>query len=809
MRIGTMLGRVVPALVVCWGAGCMPIWRASLPELEGEVAVAGLDVEVEILRDGWGVPHIRSDTDRGAVFGLGWCHAQDRLWQLELNRRIGAGRLSEMFGKRSLKADRYLRTMGFRARAEEAAAQLDPQWQWLLDAYFEGVNAYLATDPPLPPELKLLGVTPEPFEVADGFTWIKIMALGLGADAGEEELRTVLAGDVAPDVVEQLLGPFPDEVYREAWMTDPVPGSGDGSSDGVAPDGAAGPAGRGARGLAGAPAFLQALFPVTQHLGEAGRGSNNWVVSGEHTTTGAPLLANDPHLDFQMPALWYLAHLEGDRLHVTGPTFPGLPGFAIGHNEHLAWGLTNVGPDVQDLVLERFHPDDPGRVEVAGGYEPVTVREEVIRVKGGKDVVLSVRETRHGPIVTEFYAGVGEEVALRWTALAGDDATVVAFSELALAANVEEGMRALRHYVAPAQNVVLADTDGHIGWVAAGRYPLRSGGDDGNLPVPGWDGEHEWQGWLPFEQWPRSQDPERGWIATANARTLDPDYPHFLGDDFSAPYRTRRIVERLTAELPISADGMAGIQDDVVSGFAVELLPALRGAVSGRPALEDLLEGWDGGMRADSAAAALFQAWLIHLPMAVVADELGEHAEQMSGGLFSAMLHRCFVASDCTLCDDVTTAGETESCDDAAGEALDRALAMLEARLGDDPSRWRWGELHETAFRHSLGSVPGLRRLLDRTVNVGGSPFTVAAAFYDPATPFETTFGVSYRQVTDLADWDRSRYVITTGQSGHPASPHYDDMVSRWAGRQLIPMAFSEAAVDAVVRERMVLVPGS
>jgi penicillin G amidase len=806
-----MRGELILLGLACGLVGCMPAWRASLPATSGEVAVAGLDVEVEILWDRWGVPHVRSESDRGAVFGLGWCHAQDRLWQMEVNRRIGSGRLSEIFGKRAIEADRYLRTMGFRARAEEAAAQLDPEWQWLLDAYFDGVNAYLATDPPLPPELSLLRIEPEPFGAADGLTWIKIMAMGLGSDAYEEELRAVLRRDLDPALVDELLAPFPDEVYRDAWLVGIPEGDGESSTQagwhgqraahGRTRQGQRVAPGTQSAGAGPIPEFLQELLMLAEPGTEAARGSNNWVVAADHTTTGAPLLANDPHLDFQMPSLWYLAHLEGERLHVTGPTFPGLPGFPIGHNEQLAWGLTNVGPDVQDLVVEHFDPADPLRVEYAGAFEPVTVRDELIRVKGGKDVELRVRETRHGPIVTEYYDGVGEEVALRWTALADDDATVVAFSELVYATTVDEGMEAMRSYVAPAQNIVLADRDGHIGWLAAGRYPLRSDGGDGNLPVPGWDGAHEWTGWLPFEEWPRAVDPEQGWIATANAKTVGPGYPHYLGDDYSSPYRTQRIVDRLSVALPVDGAAMAAIQRDVVSLLAVELLPTLRGAAE-RAGLAAVVDGWDGSMDADSAAAALFQAWLIHLPGALVEGELGEHADK-ARGLNSSLLHRCFVADGCSFCGD----GADLTCDETADLALTRARELLAERLGPDPAAWRWGRLHDSVFHHRLGGVPGLGRLLDRTVHVGGSPFTVAAAFYSSRRPFETRFGVSYRQVLDLSDWDASRVMHTTGQSGHPASPHYDDLLPRWSGGQLIPMPFSAEAVDEVVRDRMVLLP--
>jgi penicillin G amidase len=768
--------------------GCLTTWRASLPDVEGEVEIDGLDGPVEIVRDRWGIPHITATTDADAIAALGWCHAQDRLWQMELNRRIGAGRLSEVFGKRTVQTDRYLRTVGFRARAEQIAAELDPGPRSLLEAYCLGVNAWLATDPKLPPEFGLLGLQPEPFTPADGLTWMKMMALSLGSDASQEYARTRLYETMDPAMADLLLASHPG---------DPVIMPPAGDSDGAADGGTArlDPAG-------GAPPGLRALLPIDVQ----GLGSNNWVVHGDHTTTGSPLLANDPHLQLSMPSVWYLAHLRGDRLHVAGATFPGLPLVVIGHNEHVAWGLTNVNPDVQDLVLERFDPADPLRVAFEGGFEDVVVREERIEVKGGKNVVLQVRETRHGPIMTEFYDELDSEVALRWTALQPGDRSVEAFSGVNLAASVEEAAAALEHYQGPAQNFALADDDGHIGWVAAGWVPLRPDGDDGNLPVPGWDGQHEWLDYVPFEGLPQAFDPERGWIVTANNRPVGDDFPYPLGDDWSAPYRARRIEQRLTDALPISPEGMAAIQSDTTSLLALELIGPFRTALRHDPRVAALVREWEGEMATDSVGATVFQAWLRQLTPALVADEAGERADLVRS-INATVLHRCYVLGDCPFCDDVTTEDTTETCEDMAELAMDRALVMLTERLGEHPPDWTWGSLHHTVFHHQLAALPVLRRLLDRSVPRDGGPYTVNVAWSSSSAPFRNHWGPSYRQVLDPSDWDASRFMHTTGQSGHPASPHYDDLIESWLHCRSIPLAFTDQAVEEVTSRVQILMP--
>jgi len=781
------------ALVVCC-QGCVHAWKASLPELDGEMAVEGLDAPVEIIRDHWGVPHIRAETDHDVFYALGFVHAQDRLWQMELNRRIGAGRLAEIFGKRALKADRYLRTVGFRARSADALANLDPEWMWLLEAYCEGVNAYLATDPELPPEFALLKIEPEPFTPVDGYTWVKLMAQSLGEDAGFEELRASVPEELDEALVDDLLTPFPGGATIMPPQ-EPIPQGkpSEASSTGWMDQRSQ---------TNGPPAFLRQLMPI----GEPGLGSNNWVVSGEHTSTGAPLLANDPHLGLQIPSVWYLAHLDGDKIHSVGATFPGLPLVVIGHNEHLAWGLTNVGPDVQDLVIERFNANDPHLVMVEGKYEPVTVREEIIEVKGGKPVTLEVRETIHGPVMTEFYPGVGEEVSLRWTALLDADDTAIAFAKLNLAQSVEEGYEALSRFVAPAQNIVLADTAGHIGWVAAGLVPHRAEGDDGNRPVPGWDGEHEWEAWIPYEEMPHVIDPPRGWIVTANNKPVGDDYPYFLGDDWSSPHRAQRISDLIVERMPLTHEDMASIQADRYSLMAEALMPAFRRATAKKPDIDALVEGWDGEMVEDSVAVTIYQAWTTKLPGGLIDDEFGELADDYrwrNAGLFQ----RCIADDSCRWCDDITTEEVTESCDDVADGALTAALEFLETHFGDNRSHWRWGDVHEVAFDHQFGSVPIIGKLLNRRTHTGGGPYTANIAPYSFSRPFHTAWGPSYRQVLDPSDWDRSTFIHTTGQSGHPASEHYDDFIPRWKGCRTIPMAFSPEAVDAVQRHWMLLTP--
>ncbi|MBP8291855.1 MAG: penicillin acylase family protein, partial [Caldilineaceae bacterium] len=468
---------VILALLVVIPLGGYFWLRTSLPLTSGTVRVDGLDGSVEIVRDRWGVPHIFGSTDHDAFFGLGYAHAQDRLWQMEMNRRIGAGRLSEILGDATLSIDKFQRTMGYyRAVASDYAA-LSERSRATLDAYAAGVNAWLAEGHTLPPEFLLLGFEPEPWQPYDSLVWEKMMSWDLGGDYDMELLRQQLVLAVGPERTAQLLPPYPADGVDILAGSDLV----------IAPDGA------------------EALFAIDnaleQHFARGGResGSNDWVIAGARTESGLPLLADDPHLGTSIPAIWYLAEVQGDQFHAIGSTFPGVPGIIIGHNEEIAWGVTNVGPDVQDLYAERINPADPNQYEVDGQWRDMVVVEELITVKGEEEPIRwAARSTRHGPLISDV-SDTGTPLALRWTALDPGDTTMDAFLGVSYAANWEEFLDAQRAYVTPSQNFVYADGAGNIGYIAPGAIPVRVEGHNGMTPAPGWASEYEWQGYIPFD----------------------------------------------------------------------------------------------------------------------------------------------------------------------------------------------------------------------------------------------------------------------------------------------------------------------
>ncbi|WP_029215459.1 penicillin acylase family protein, partial [Kallotenue papyrolyticum] len=552
---------------------------------------------------------------------------------------------------------------------------------------------------------------------------------------------------------------------------------------------------------------LRALLGVAGFSSE-GLGSNNWVISGARSTTGYPLLANDPHLGARLPSIWFLAHLSAPDFEVIGATLPGVPGFPIGRNRTIAWGVTNVGPDVQDLYRERIDPS--GRMaEFQGSFEPMQIITETIEVAGSDPVTHTVRITRHGPLISdaininraETAAAKGSErmpalepLALRWTALDPDDTTIDAFLGINQARSWEEFRTALRAYVAPAQNFVYADVAGNIGYYAPGRYPIRAGGN-GLLPAEGWSSRQEWLGYVPFEEQPHVFNPPQGFIVTANNRPTPPDYPYDLGHEWALPYRYQRIVALIQAKDRLSLDDLAAIQTDTVSLHARELLPHLLELLgSGDDATADaieLLRRWDGDMRGDSPAAAIFQAWYWRLPRAIAGDELGTQLMERYQGEFT--LSRAFVGAalaqpDNPWCDDTGSAAR-ETCADIVRSALEKALDELRGRLGADMRRWRWDRLHVALFPHQpLDSVPVLRWLLSRSVPYGGDHSTVNVGPFSFEAPFRQTHVPGYRQLVDLADPNAGRFIHAGGQSGHFLSPFYDDYLADWQAGRYRPM---------------------
>jgi penicillin amidase len=648
----------------------------------------------------------------------------------------------------------------------------------LLEAYARGVNGFLASNGrPLPPEFQILRHRrPEPWRPADSVLFLKLMALDLGGNWRDEVGRARLARRLTPG---QLADLWPD-----SDPADPVTYEASREA---------------ARGLD--LDALAAALPTPPPGGEAALGSNVWVVGPARSATGSPLLANDPHLALTAPGPWYLAHLEAPGLAVIGATLPAVPFVVLGRNRDVAWGFTNTGSDVQDLFLEAPDPADPGRYLTPDGPAPFATRTEEILVRGAAAERLVVRETRHGPVISDVSGAAaqaapgGRVMALAWTGLDRADRTAEAGFDVALAKDWDGFGEAFRPFATPQQNVAYADRAGRVGMLSPGHVPVRRAGD-GTLPVPGETGAFDWVGRVPFEALPRAADPTRGFLLNANNRLVGADYPHLLAAAWDPPYRARRIEEVLAATPRADLAAMRALQLDVLSTRTRDLLPVLLGAsvpAGGREAeVLGELRAWDGGMAPDRPEPLVFTAWLRAMGRLVWADELGSLADQFAprGDVLAHLVTR-----RPAWCDDTGTAGRVESCAERSGEALAAALADLAARYGDDRGRWRWGDAHPAVLGHRpLEEVPWLRRLFSLRAPVGGDGATVnvAPAVARPLTdePFASAHGASYRGLYDLADPDGgSRFVAATGQSGHPLSRHYRDMTELWRAGGDVPMS--------------------
>ena len=749
----------VPAAIVLGGYAWL---TTGLPDHSGSVAVNGVVTPVEIVRDARAVPHIFAGSPEDAYYALGYVHAQDRLWQMEMSRRAGQGRVAEVAGPVGVGFDKLVRTLGFYRQAERIVERLDAETRAALTAYAHGVNAFLETrGGPLPPEFLAAGVDPEPWRPADSIVWGKLMTLQLSGNWFRERLRLQLS---------QVLSP--------AQIADLWPGSGP-----------------------GAPVTLTGLGPLHRQVAAlAGSGpaaaaetrqgfSNEWVVDGSRTESGQPLLANDPHLAYEAPNLWYLARIEAPGLSLTGATVPGVPAVLLGHNGRIAWGLTTTHSDVADLFIERLALGAPDRYLTPGGPAPFTTRDEVIKVDGADDVTWTVRETRHGPVVSDLWPDGGlplppdHVLALQGAFLRDDDMTARAIMRLNRAGNWDEVLAALVDYQAPQQNLVYADVDGNIGFIAPGLVPIRRGGD-GFMAVPGWTGDYDWTGFIPFADLPRAFNPPAGRIVNANNRIVPPDYAHFLGRESETSYRAARIDEMLDEPEPYDTNFFADIQADNLSGAARELLPRLLAApVDGEraAAAKARLAEWDWQMYRDQVEPLLFTAWLRELNRALYADELGPLFDRYWGLRPGVVAH--MLKSRPAWCDDVTTP-EPETCDARIALALDRATAALAVEYGEDMNLWRWAFAHQATFRHRVfDAVPVLDTVANLSLAADGGAFTVnrnGSDIRDPETPYAAIHGAGYRAVYDLSDLSKSLFSQATGQSGNPLSPYYDSFTEPW-----------------------------
>ena len=791
----TVLG-LLAAVVIVGGYTWFRV-RAALPQAGGTIRVAGPSAAIEVIRDGWGIPHVRASSEHDAAFGLGYVHAQDRLWQMEFQRRLAAGRLSEILGPAALETDRLFRTLGVRRAAVAATGLLPPEARAYLDAYVRGVNAFLTTHSGrgLPVEYAILQVTPEPYTAEDAVAWSKVMALSLSTNYRDEMLRSRIAGKVGLDGARALMPAY------TAGGPVILP-------EGLAPTGAEPAAAVDlSQHLVDTVARLARQVPTTPFVPDALGASNNWVVSGARSSTGKPLLANDPHLGTRAPGVWYLAHIEGGALNAVGATLPGVPGIVIGHNQRIAWGVTNLMADVQDLYIERLNAD--GAAEYNGAWEPMRVVHEVIRIKGAPDVRIAVRSTRHGPIITDIARGAAEALALRWTALDERDLTLTAFMGVNRAQNWREFQAAMASYHVPIQNWVYADVDGNIGYMAFGALPMRAKGD-GTLPVPGWTSEYEWTGYAPLPEMPQIANPTRGYVVTANNQAMPDAYPHVISTNWEPGYRAARITELIDAAPVLSIDTMKAIHADVRSPQVRILLPWMLRTVTNDPrqqAAIERLKAWDGALGRDSPSAAIYMAWYDALVEALFRDDLGDTLWLDWAGLPhwpAKALHGIVMRTDDRWCDDRRTPA-AETCETVLATSLDAALKALDERTGtSSEDAWRWGALNEVVFPHvPFEAHPLLRRFFSHRAELGGSPSTVTPVMRSEAQ----TVVASYRQILDLADFDRSQVVLTLGQSGQVGSPHVDDMLGLWQATAYAPLPFSRTAVDAAARYRLSILP--
>ncbi|HYD80141.1 MAG TPA: penicillin acylase family protein [Paucimonas sp.] len=794
-------------LLLLLGLGAAFLWYrgASLPRIDGEIRLPGLSAPVDIVRDAEGIPHIYAKSVEDAYFALGFVHAQDRLWQMEMNRRIAAGRVAEILGPSALDTDRFLRTLGIRRNAESIHANLGSEARAVLAAYARGVNAWLVRrDGPLPPEFLLTGApAPEPWQPADSIGWQTMMAWDLGANWTQELLRMRLSQRLSLEQIRQFLAPYPGDP--------PLP-----TQDYTALY----------RTLAGTTQHLAAVAAIAPPSLVEGMGSNNWVVSGALSATGKPLLANDPHLGLTAPAVWYFAHLSAPGMDVIGATLPGIPSVVLGHNDRIAWGFTNTAPDVQDLYIERINPADARQYQTPDGWAEFQIRDETIKVKGRPDVQLQVRATRHGPVISGAAPVVAKApldarqyvIAFSWTALRPDDRTLQAGLKLGRARNWDEFLDGARDFSAPQQNMVYADIDGNIGFIAPGRVPVRKPGNDlrGLAPAPGWDARYDWDGFIPFEQLPRLYNPASQRVVTANEKIVGADYPWFITSEWTLPYRAERIKSLLDAKARHDVSGFAAIQKDDVSLAARELLPLVRAAKpsSARAgAALDMLRGWNGEMAVERAEPLIFNAWMRETSRRIFADELGEALMTDYWELRNVHQSMVNVLKNADgagkWCADAEKPDRT--CAEVLAAALEAALADLEKRHGADMAKWQWGWAHVARSEHRpFGKVDALARVFDIRVPSPGDTYTVNVGRYnlrDEKEPFANRHAASLRAIYDLSDLENSLFIHSSGQSGNVLSPLYRNFSERWAQAHYLPMKTQRAAVEANRLGKLTLSP--
>jgi penicillin amidase len=901
-RIGVTLLVVVLALLTVGTVGGVWVVRSSLPKYDGQLRLKGLSAPVDVYRDSHGVPQLYAATGEDLFRAQGYLHAQDRFWEMDFRRHVTAGRLAELFGESQVETDSYIRTMGWRRVAEQEYKILSADTRRWLEAYADGVNAWLASHSGRRASLEYAvlkmqnrGYRIEKWSPVDSVAWLKAMAWDLRSNMGDEIARAQLLAEGLPrDLIEQLYPPYPEQRHAPIVTTGGIrkgafdaaaptsevvadarraPGGGGGvppaagstagvtaegaAAQGVMAEGAAAPGvtteGAAVQGVAaaGIPA-ARALRAVRQGLERlpallgpngSGLGSNSWVVAGSRTESGKPLLANDPHLGPSMPSIWSQMGLHCSTVSpecpfdVSGYTFSGLPGVVIGHNDRMAWGFTNLGPDVVDLYLEKIDGD---RYEVDGKQRELTVREEKIKVAGGKTVTIKVRSTGHGPLLSDRdddLRDIGKKapvaadggqvndaqaaspeyaVALRWTAL-DPGRTADAIFGLNTASDWKSFRDAVRLFAVPAQNIIYADVEGNIGYQAPGDVPIRQTGD-GRWPVPGWESKYDWKGLVPFDALPNVFNPPNGYIATANQEVVRGDYPYLITADWDYGYRSQRITDLIAEHRgKFDVEAISRMQFDSRNGNAAQVVPYLLardvGAGNGKSELKaahDLLRGWNYTQPAESAPAAFFNSTWRHL-LKRTFDELPDDQQPDGGSRWFEVVRELLDDPGSEWWDDRDTTSKEERRDEILDAAMADAVDELTDRLGADPKEWRWGDLHTLELRNeTFGSsdIAPMEWLFNRgPYAASGGDSIVNATGWNAPDGYDVVWVPSMRMVVDLDNLDKSRWVNLTGASGHAFDRYYADQAELWRTGETTPMRWERETIAREAEHRLTLTP--
>jgi penicillin amidase len=772
--------------------------KESLAQTKGAIVVQGLSSAAQVYRDSYGVPHIFAKTEDDLFFAMGFVVSQDRLWQMDINRRAATGTLSEIFGAPTLAYDKLIRTIGLPEIANQLIENLSPESKRIMTAYTAGVNAFLDIHKKhLPTEFIVMKYEPQPWDISHSLAFQRLMAWGLEMAWRVDPVFGELNDRLGFQKMSEILPDYPkdaptivDQHYLDWGKVQKT------------------------------FAYFNDNSFIMPGFFSAGSGSNSWVVSGKRSVTGKPILANDPHLAFQAPSLWYQIHLNAPGIDCYGVCLPGVPGIVIGHNQVISWGLTNVMADGCDFFIESLNPNNPDQYLYQGKLQQLQKREEIITVKDHAPDTLIVRSTDHGPIISDLHPALGDTskaITMKWSGRIISD-EMLANYKIIKAKNWDQFLDGLQYFSVPPQNYIYADTLGNIGYYCTGLIPVRNSGN-GLIPQPGWNDRCEWRSRIPFNALPHLFNPPENYIITANNKITDDRYPYFISTYWEPSYRAERIEQLLSKRDKLAISDFKTIQMDKFSKHAEFLLPKI---LENLPQFDDSttlkkyftysLKTWDLNLNQQSAGAAIFEIFLTKLFKNIFQDEMGDTLFQNFIALPNIPIRiadQMIRRGSSDWFDNIATLDTIETMNQILLLSLEQTYHHLESSFGDSVYSWQWGNLHQLTFEHPLGKVKPLDKLFNiGPFRVGGSYTSVNnAGYFLDKKDFHVNVGPSLRQIIDLSDIDKSLSVITTGQSGHSLSKHYKDQTPLWLSGDYHPSLIDSVTIHNSDFDRLILSP--